>query len=93
MQVQHQQHEECQCIQAHHTLTPIPPNSPDITAISDDDSNVDSSSHVEMSESEGRVWPNHPNIVDVEPNPYPPPPVIASEGDHYDHYKDPLSPL
>ena len=33
--------------------------------------------------------PVHPNIV--EPDPDSSPPVIASEGDHYNHPKDPLA--
>ena len=42
--------------------TLLHPNPPDIAAVSDDDSSVDSSPHVEMSESEG--WPDHPNVAD-----------------------------
>ena len=63
MQTQCYQHEECQCIQVCDTPSPIPPTSPDIAAILDDDSSVDSSPHVEMSESEGQVWPDHPNVT------------------------------
>ena len=41
-------HEECQCIQAHHTLTSMPPNSLDIKAVSDNDKSINFASHVEM---------------------------------------------
>ena len=63
------------------------------------------SPHVEMSESEGGIWPNHPNIVDdyahdcdsvgpnvVELDPDPTPPVFAWEGYWYNHCKDPFAP-
>ena len=42
------------------------PDSPsDIAPISDDNSSIDSSSHAELSESKGRVWPNYPRVADV----------------------------
>ena len=66
--------------------------SPDPAAVSDDDSKGDSSHCVDMSESEGRIWHDHPNVVDdyawdcdsvgqnvVEPDPNPSPPEIALE--------------
>ena len=41
-------HEEWQCIQAHYTPTSMPLNSLDIEAVSDNDKNINFSSHVEM---------------------------------------------
>ena len=82
----------------------MPATSPDVAAISGDDSSVDYFPHVEMSESEQGIWSDHPNIVDdhahdcdsigpnvVEPDPNPHPPVIASERDQYNHHKDPFT--
>ena len=43
---------------------PMTYTSPEIAAVSDDDSSVDSSSHVEMSKSEGEIWPHHPEVAD-----------------------------
>ena len=51
MHAPHHQHEDCQYITFCHTLIPLPSNSPDIAAVSNDDSSVDSSAHVEMSKS------------------------------------------
>ena len=39
-------------------------SSPDIAAVSDGDSIVDSSSHVELSEFEWGIWLDHPKIAD-----------------------------
>ena len=82
----------------------MPTNTPDIAAVSDDDYSVDSSPHVEMSESQGEIWPDHPNLVDnyahdcdsvnpnvVEPDPDSSPPVCASELDQYNHCYDPFA--
>ena len=82
----------------------MPTTSPDIAAVLNDDSSVDSTSHVEMLELEGEIWFDHQNVVNdfvqdcysvspnvVEPKPDPSPPVIASEGDDYNHCKDPIS--
>ena len=82
-----------------------PAYSPDVTAVSDDDSSVDSSPHIEMPESEGGFWLVHPNVVDdyvhdcdsfgpnvVEPDPDPSPPVHASEGDWHNCCYDPIVP-
>ena len=79
--------------------------SPDITAVFDDVFSVDSSPHVEISELEGGIWPDHPNIVNdyahdcdsvgpnvVELDPNPTPPDIASEGDWYNHCRDHFVP-
>ena len=63
MQAKCHQHEECQHISACNAPKPMPHISPDIVAVSDDDSSVDSSPHVEMSESEGQVWLDHPNVT------------------------------
>ena len=105
MQAQHHQQEEHQCIHVCNTLSPMPAHSPDVAVVSDDDSSVDSSPYVEMSESEGRIWPDHPNMVDdyvhdcdsigpnvVEPDPHPSPPAIASKGDWYNHCHHPFAP-
>ena len=91
MQTQCHWHEECQCIWDHFPPTPMPTNSLDIVAVLDDDSNIDSCPRVEISESEGGIWPDHSNVahdyshncdpvgpIIVEPNPDPSPPVIAS---------------
>ena len=80
-------------------------HSPDAAAVSDDDSSIDSSPHVEMSESEGGIWPDHQNVVDdyaldcdsvlpnvVNPDPDPSPPVIASKGGWYNHCYDLFAP-
>ena len=42
----------------------MPDSPPDVAFVSSDDSNVDSSTHVEKSELEERMWHDHPNIVD-----------------------------
>ena len=41
----------------------MPPNSHDIIAVSDDDTRVDSSPHVEITESEERIQLNQPNVA------------------------------
>ena len=105
MHAQHCRHEEDQCIQVCNTLQPIPSYSPDIEAVSNDNSSVDSSPNVEMLESEEGIWPVHPNVVDecahdcdsvgqnaVKPDPDPSPPVIASEGDRYNHCYNTIAP-
>ena len=97
---------QAQCHQHKEYHSGSPHISPNIAAVSDDASSVDSSPCVEMSESEGGMWPDHPNVSDdythdrdlvgpiiIEPNPDPSSPVIVSEGDHYNHHKDPLVPL
>ena len=102
MQTQQYQHEEYQHFCIHHTPNPTSPHyPPDIAAISDNDSSVDSFSHLEMLESEGETCHCHPNVVDdkcdcdsvgpntVEPDPYPSPQAIASMEDHY-HYCESL---
>ena len=43
------QKEEHQCVQIQNTPMPTPATTPDIAAVSDDDSSSDSSPHVEMS--------------------------------------------
>ena len=82
------------CIQVCHTSTPRSPDPPpDVAAVSDDTSSIDSSSHSEMSESEGGLWLDHPKVVaDGNCNcdlvsvglkvvdPVPSPPVIARMG-------------
>ena len=60
MQAQDHQHEECQHLQVHNT--PTSDNSSDVTTVSNDDSIVDSS-HVEMLESLGQIWPDNPNVL------------------------------
>ena len=55
MQAQCYQHEAQQYIYFHHTQAPIPPDSSDVPAVSDDDSSVDSLSCIEMSGSEGGI--------------------------------------
>ena len=65
MQAQHHWHEECQCIQVHNTpMHGTPTNSPEIAAVSNDDSIIDSSPLDEMSELEGGIWPDPPNVAD-----------------------------
>ena len=81
-----------------------PGNSPDVAAVSDG-STIDSSCHNEMSESEGGIQPDHPNVVEdyvhdydlvspneVEPDLDPSPPVTASKGDQYNIHYDTLVP-
>ena len=105
MQAQCCQNEECQCIQVHNTPMPAnPADSPEIVAVSDDDCTADSSPHDEMSESEGGILPDHPNVADdyvhdhdsvgpnvVEPDPFPSLPVSASEENQYNNHYDPLA--
>ena len=81
----------------HNTPIPaMPVNSP--VTVSNVDSSVDSSPQEEMSESEGEIWPDNLNVVDdyahdcdsvdlnvVEPDLDPSPPVITSEGYHYNN--------
>ena len=43
-----------------------PANPPDVSAMSDDDFSVDSSPKVEMSESEGGIWPHHQNSLIIQ---------------------------
>ena len=100
------QHEECQHIQVCNTPQLMPATSPDIAAISDDDSSVVSSPHVELSESKGEIWPDHQNVVNdyacdydsvalnfVETDSDLTPPVIASDGDWYNNCNDPFVPF
>ena len=42
-------------------------HSPDIADVSNDDSSVDSSPHVEISESKGGIWPDHSNVIVTMP--------------------------
>ena len=84
MQAQCQWHEEHQCIWAHPSPKPMLHTSPDIGAVSDDDSSFNCSPYVKVSESEGGIWSDQPNVADdythdcdlvgpnvVEPNPDP----------------------
>ena len=49
----------------------------DVATVSDDDSSVDTLSHVEMPESEGEFWPDHQKVPDPSYL------VTAPEGDHH----------
>ena len=104
MQAQHYWHDEHQCIQVCHIPTLMTLNSsPDVAADPEDDSSVDSSSHGEISEPEGGIRFDHPNVVDndncdcdsvglnvVDPDPGLLLSVIASEGDNCNHHESPL---
>ena len=63
MQAQCNHHEECQWIWICHASTPHP-CLPAVAAVSDDSSSIDSLSHGEMSEWKGRIWTDHPKVVD-----------------------------
>ena len=83
----------------------MPPDSPpDVAAVSDDDSNANSSSYDELSKSEGGTVPDPPNVVHcnshdcdsvglnvIELDSDSSPPVIASEGGHHNHHESPLA--
>ena len=65
MQAQHSWHEEHQWIQVCNTpMHAMPAQLLNVAALSGYDSNVGSSTHVEMSESEKEIWPDHPKVVD-----------------------------
>ena len=65
IQVQYNHNEECQCFWIHHNPALMPSDSPpDVTATSDDDSNVNDSSHVKMSKSEQGIRPDNPKVAD-----------------------------
>ena len=83
----------------------MPATSIDIPAVFDDDFSVEFSLHIEMSESEGGLWLDHPNVADnyagdcdsvglniMKSDPHPSPPTIVSEEDQDNHYKDPFAP-
>ena len=84
VQAKHCQHEECLFIQFHDNPPPTSAHSPDVATNLDDDSYIDSWPHVEMSKSEGGIWPDHsnafydyshdcdsvgPNVVEPDPDP------------------------
>ena len=49
---------------------PMPHITPDIVAVSDDDLSINFFPHVEVSESEERIWFGHSNIADDYTNDY-----------------------
>ena len=98
MQAQCDHQQECKCIRVCFDPALMPPDSFPGVATALDDDNVHSSSHVEMSASEGGFLPDHPKVADdgdcdhdsvlfiglnvVDSDPDPSPPVVALERDH-----------
>ena len=100
-QAQCNSHEENKFNWVHHIPAPIPLHSPpDVDVFSDDDSSVNSSSHVKLSESKGGIWPDHLKVANdadcdcdsvltigpnvVSPDLDPSTPVIAPERDYHE---------